>query len=108
MITDYIKNPSKIPAATAEPSTPATFGPIACINRLMVGSYSKPTVCEIRAASGTADTPELPINGLILFSFGRMRLNNFTKRTPDVVAILNDRAPNMKINTESNVKNSEA
>ena len=31
--TDYIKNPSKIPAATAEPITPATFGPMACINR---------------------------------------------------------------------------
>ena len=31
--TDYIKNPSKIPAATAEPITPATFGPIACINK---------------------------------------------------------------------------
>ena len=30
---DYIKNPSKIPAATAEPITPATFGPIACINK---------------------------------------------------------------------------
>ena len=29
----YIKNPSKIPAATAEPITPATFGPMACINR---------------------------------------------------------------------------
>ena len=32
-LTDYIKNPSKIPAATAEPITPATFGPIACINK---------------------------------------------------------------------------
>ena len=30
---DYIKNPSKIPAATAEPITPATLGPIACINK---------------------------------------------------------------------------
>lgn len=29
----YIKNPNKIPAATAEPITPATFGPIACINK---------------------------------------------------------------------------
>ena len=29
----YSKNPSKIPAATAEPITPATFGPIACISR---------------------------------------------------------------------------
>ena len=30
---NYIKNPSKIPAATAEPITPATFGPMACINK---------------------------------------------------------------------------
>ena len=30
---NYIKNPSKIPAATAEPITPATLGPIACINK---------------------------------------------------------------------------
>ncbi len=29
----YIKNPNKIPAATAEPITPATFGPMACINK---------------------------------------------------------------------------
>ncbi|KAA4562063.1 hypothetical protein F3B51_18245, partial [Bacteroides ovatus] len=29
----YIKNPSRIPAATAEPITPATFGPIACISK---------------------------------------------------------------------------
>ena len=31
--TDYIRKPSKIPAAIAEPITPATFGPIACISR---------------------------------------------------------------------------
>ena len=30
---DYPKNPNSTPAATAEPITPATFGPIACINR---------------------------------------------------------------------------
>ena len=44
----------------------------------------------MRAASGTADTPALPINGLIFLFFGRMRLNNFTKRTPDVVAMMID------------------
>lgn len=31
--SNYIRNPSNIPAATAEPITPATFGPMACINR---------------------------------------------------------------------------
>ena len=30
---NYPRNPSKIPAATAEPITPATFGPMACISR---------------------------------------------------------------------------
>ena len=30
---DYPKKLSKIPAATADPITPATFGPIACINK---------------------------------------------------------------------------
>lgn len=29
----YFRNASKIPAATAEPITPETFGPIACIKR---------------------------------------------------------------------------
>ena len=29
----YPRNPSNAPAATAEPITPATFGPIACISR---------------------------------------------------------------------------
>ena len=33
ILLPYIKNPNRIPAATAEPITPATFGPIACINR---------------------------------------------------------------------------
>lgn len=28
-----LKKPNSTPAATAEPITPATFGPIACINR---------------------------------------------------------------------------
>ena len=32
-VSDYPKNPNRIPAATAEPITPATFGPMACISR---------------------------------------------------------------------------
>ena len=30
---DYPKNPNRMPAATAEPITPATLGPMACISR---------------------------------------------------------------------------
>ena len=52
-----------VPAATAVPITPATFGPIACISRKFVGSASAPTFWDTRAAIGTADTPAEPING---------------------------------------------
>ena len=104
----YIKNPSRIPAATAEPITPATFGPIACISKQLVESYSKPITCEIRAESGTAETPALPINGLILLPFFKKILNILTKITPDAVAMMNDNAPRAKILIESSVRNSEA
>ena len=40
----YFKNANNTPAATAEPITPATFGPIACINKWLLLSYSNPTV----------------------------------------------------------------
>ena len=33
IVFHYPKKPNKTPAATAEPITPATFGPIACINK---------------------------------------------------------------------------
>ena len=38
-----------VPAATAVPITPATFGPIACIKRKFVGSASEPTFWDTRA-----------------------------------------------------------
>ena len=57
---------SRTPAATAEPITPATFGPIACMRRKFEGFSLDPTVCETRAAIGTADTPAEPIRGFIL------------------------------------------
>ena len=56
---------SSIPAATALPSTPATFGPIACINKKLCGLASKPTLLTTRAAIGTADTPAAPTSGLM-------------------------------------------
>ena len=55
----------KHPAATAVPMTPATFGPMACISRKLVGSASAPTFWDTLAAIGTADTPADPISGLI-------------------------------------------
>ena len=56
-----------MPAAIADPITPATLGPIACIRRKLFESASRPTLLETRAAIGTAETPAEPINGLILF-----------------------------------------
>ena len=60
-IKSYPRNPSRIPAATAEPITPATFGPIAWVSRWLDGSASSPTDSDTLAESGTADTPALPI-----------------------------------------------
>ena len=56
---------NKTPAATAEPITPATFGPIANIRSRFSGPASTPTFWLTRAAMGTADTPAEPISGLI-------------------------------------------
>jgi hypothetical protein len=54
-----------MPAATADPMTPATLGPIACISRILCGLASSPTLFATLAAIGTADTPAAPISGLI-------------------------------------------
>src|SRR5690554_1921631 len=83
------------PAATAEPITPATFGPIACISRKFCGFASRPTLLETRAAIGTADTPAEPINGLI----GSL-LNLFISlaiRTPQAVPTPNATIPSPRI-----------
>ena len=54
------------PAATPEPITPATLGPMACINRKLEGFAFCPSTCDTRAAIGTADTPAEPMSGLIV------------------------------------------
>ena len=41
--------------------------------------------------------PALPINGFNFLCLGRMRLNSFTKSTPEVVAIMNAMNPRAKI-----------
>lgn len=96
----YPRNPNSIPAATAEPITPATLGPIACISRWLSGSNSRPTIWDTLALSGTAETPAFPINGLSLCPSLRKRFMNLTKSTPEAVAIINDRSPNPKIFNE--------
>ena len=54
------------PAATAEPMTPATLGPIACMSRKFLGFSAWPTFWLTRAAMGTAETPAEPMSGLTL------------------------------------------
>ena len=90
-------NPSKAPAATAEPITPATFGPIACMSRKLWRSYSKPRLFDMRALIGTALTPALPMSGFIFFDLGRNRFMNFTKSTPEAVAMAKAMKPRKKI-----------
>ena len=57
---------SSTPAAIADPITPATFGPMACIKRKFLGLALWPSIWATLAAIGTADTPAAPIRGLIL------------------------------------------
>ena len=76
---------SRIPAATAEPITPATLGPMACIKRKLLGSAFCPSDWLTRAAIGTADTPAEPISGLI-FSLEK-RFMNLARSTPPAVPI---------------------
>ena len=52
---------SIVPAATAVPMTPATFGPMACMRRKLPGFAFAPTTWLTRAAIGTAETPAEPI-----------------------------------------------
>ena len=94
-ILGYPKNDNNIPAATAEPITPATFGPMACINRKFPGFASCPTFCDTRAAIGTAETPAEPINGLILFLVNKFM--NFASNTPPALPILKARTPISKM-----------
>ena len=75
---------SKTPAATAEPITPDTFGPIACITRWFWGLACNPTWLTTRAAMGTADTPAAPIKGLI--GIDESRFINLASKTPDAVS----------------------
>ena len=104
----YPRKLRRIPAATADPITPATFGAMACIRRWLFLSNSRPTFWDTRAASGTAETPAFPIRGLILFSSLQNKFMNFTNNTPHVVATMKEKRPNAKILTELPVRNTFA
>ena len=94
---------SKTPAATAEPITPDTFGPIACITRWFWGLACNPTWLTTRAAMGTADTPAAPIKGLI--GIDESRFINFASKTPDAVPMAKAITPRIRIPTVSRFKN---
>src|SRR5690554_2818244 len=87
---------SRIPAATAEPITPATFGPMACISRKFCGLDSSPTLFDTRAAIGTADTPADPIRGLILLEVVNLFMI-LAMMTPAAVPMQNATIPSDKI-----------
>ena len=63
---------------------------------------------EIRADIGTADTPALPISGLIFLLLGNTRLNILTNNTPEAEAMINAMKPKAKIPSVLGVKNSDA
>ena len=86
--------------------TPATFGPIACINRKFVGSASAPTFCDTLAAIGTADTPAEPISG---FTFPPVTLHiSLPNNTPAAVPNANATSPSTTILIVSQFKNASA
>ncbi len=62
----------------------------------------------MRDDMGTADTPALPISGLIFLAWGKKRLNSFTKSTPDAEALTKAMKPSMKMKIVSLVRNVEA
>ena len=66
MLSHHPKMESRTPAATADPITPATLGPIACMRRKLEGLAFCPSLLATRAAMGTAETPAAPMRGLIL------------------------------------------
>ena len=72
-----------IPAAAADPITPARLGPMACISSQLSGSAFKPSAWDTRADMGTAETPAEPISGFI-FSF-KKRFMMCTVRMPPKV-----------------------
>ena len=45
---------------------PATLGPIAYVRRKLLELAFWPSICETRAAIGTADTPAEPVSGFTL------------------------------------------
>ncbi len=66
---------------------PATLGPMAWGSRKLFGSASCPSLCDIRAAMGTADTPADPMSGLI----------NLANKIPPIVPNENATIPKAKM-----------
>ena len=83
------------PAATAEPITPATFGPIACMSKKLEGSSRTPSFWTTRAAIGTAETPAAPIIGLTL-PLVKTHIN-LPMSTPPAVAMMKATTPRTKM-----------
>ena len=79
----YLNIIKRAPAATADPITPAIFGPIACISKKFLGFSDCPIFWTTLAAIGTAETPAAPIIG---FTFPLVNLYIiFPNSTPPTV-----------------------
>ncbi len=94
------------PAAIAEPMTPATLGPIACIRRKFSGLDSNPTLLLTLAAMGTAETPAEPINGLS--GVLEKRFISLAIKIPDAVPIAKAIIPKQRIPKVLNWRNLSA
>src|SRR5665648_297375 len=95
LIRIYLNKAIITEAATVVPITPATLGPIACINIKLPSFSFWATTLATRAAIGTADKPAPPIKGLrfapvILFS-------NLVNNTPPAVLTINAIKPKRTI-----------
>ncbi len=62
----------------------------------------------MRLDMGTAETPALPMRGLIFLFLGRNRLKNFTKITPEAEAMMNAMNPRANMKMVSFVRNVDA
>ena len=95
-----------MPAATAEPITPDTFGPMACIKRWFCEFASNPTWFTTLAAIGTAETPAAPIKGFM--GVVEKMFINLAINTPVAVPIEKATKPRIRMPTVSKLRNSPA
>ena len=81
---------------------------MACISRKFEGSAFWPSVCDTRAAIGTAETPAEPISGLILLSPFEKKFITLASSTPPAVPIAKAITPSTRMNSVRGLRNASA